>query len=80
VIIGAEVAKKAATAGPEAGKHIGGQAETAADAANQNTHASAADLGGRASEAPPHRTPPPNAPSGPPAGSDSTKPPRTAKE
>ena len=36
VVIGAEVAKKAATAGPKAGQAVAGQAESASDGADQN--------------------------------------------
>lgn len=77
MVVGAAVAKKAATAGPEAGKAVGGQAEAATDGANQST-TNSGDRGGNggsggspASQVPPHRTPPPNAPSGPkpPSGS-----------
>ncbi|GAB3623703.1 hypothetical protein GCM10027418_17870 [Mariniluteicoccus endophyticus] len=60
VVLGAEVVKEAATAGPEAGAEIGGQAEAAADGANQNTPTS--DGTG---QTPPPATPTPNAPSAP---------------
>ena len=85
VVIGAQVAKRAATAGPEAGKAAGSQAEAAADGANQNTtNTNSNSSGGSepASQAPPHRTPPPNAPSGPtpPARDGGTKPPAGGKE
>lgn len=74
MVIGAQVAKKAATAGPEAGAQIGGQAEAAADGANQNTHNTGA---GTDSQVPPHQTPPPNAPDGlKPPDSDSRPPSR----
>src|SRR5690625_1088648 len=78
VVVGAEVAKKAATAGPKAGKQAGGHAEAAADGANQNPNGSSGS--GPSPQAPPPRTPPPNTPSGPPAGSDTTKPPHSGKE
>jgi len=78
VVVGAEVAKKAAAAGPKAGKQAGGHAEAAADGANQNPNASSGS--GPSPQAPPPRTPPPNTPSGPPAGSDTTKPPHSGKE
>jgi len=86
VVVGAEVAKKAAKAGPEAGKQAGGQAETAVDGANQNTSNTGnrgdTNRGGNepASQAPPHRTRPPNTPSGPPAGNDKNRSPKTGKE
>ncbi|MGO2810755.1 MAG: conjugal transfer protein TrbL [Brevibacterium aurantiacum] len=83
VVIGAQVAKKAATAGPEAGRQVGGQAETAADGANQNSaNTTSNGSGGPASQAPPHRNPQPNAPSGPkPSASDGgTRPPAGGKE
>ncbi|MGP4974924.1 conjugal transfer protein TrbL [Brachybacterium tyrofermentans] len=85
VVIGAQVAKKAATAGPEAGRAAGSQAEAAADGANQNTantNSNGSGGSGPASQAPPHRTPPPNAPSGPtpPARDGGTKPPAGGKE
>ena len=86
VVIGAEAAKKAAKAGPEAGKAAGSQAETAADGANQTTNSTSSGEGqgggsDRApSQPPPHQTPPPKTPSGPPAGSDSPRPPKTGKE
>lgn len=38
VVVGAQVAKDAFTAGPKAGQQLGQEAETAADAAEQNTH------------------------------------------
>ncbi len=60
VVLGAEVVKEAATAGPEAGAEFGGQAEAAAAGANQNTPTS--DGTG---QTPPPATPAPHAPSAP---------------
>ena len=80
MVIGAEVAKKAATAGPEAGKQIGGQAEAATDGANQNTGTTNTGGSGSGSQAPPRSTPPPNTPTGPKPGTGSSTPPTGGKE
>ncbi|MFL0423708.1 MULTISPECIES: conjugal transfer protein TrbL [Kocuria] len=75
VVLGAEVVKEAATAGPEAGAEIGGQAEAAADGANQNTPTS--DGTG---QAPPPATPAPSAPNPPPSGGPVNETPDYGKE
>lgn len=68
-VVAAKVAKDAATAGPKAGKALGGQGETAADSASQtgNTPPPAA-------QAPPPSTPQPKAPTGGASGSEAHPP------
>ncbi|WP_114906672.1 conjugal transfer protein TrbL [Ornithinimicrobium murale] len=68
-VVAAKVAKDAATAGPKAGTALGGQGETAADAAGQTGNTPPA------AQAPPPSTPQPKAPSGGPSGSEA-RPPR----
>lgn len=74
-VVAAKVAKDAATAGPKAGTALGGQGETAADAAGQT--------GGTPppfAQAPPPSTPQPKAPTGGPSGSEARPPKPTGKE
>ena len=86
MVIGAEVAKKAATAGPEAGKQIGDQAEAATDGANQNTGNTNTSGNGESggsgpgAQAPPRSTPQPNLPTGPKPDDGPSKPPTGGKE
>ncbi len=88
VVVGAQVAKGAATAGPKAGTALGAQGEHAADAAAQTPppHPASAAPGVPSQVAPPSSSPAPQAPRSdpappPPAPKPSTPPaPRAPKE
>lgn len=67
IIAGAMVAKKAAEAGPQAGQALAGQAETAADGADQTGNRPSAS--GPSSTPPPSSTPLPKTPNDPGQGS-----------
>ncbi|QPS33574.1 conjugal transfer protein TrbL [Brevibacterium casei] len=66
IIAGAMIAKKAAEAGPQAGQELAGQAETAADGADQTGNAPSS---GPSSTPPPSSTPLPKTPNDPGQGS-----------
>jgi len=73
-VVAAKVAKDAATAGPKAGKALGGQGEAAADAAGQTSNTPPP-----AGQGPPPSTPHPQAPtSGPSEGRPPKQPPPPA--
>ncbi|MEX3509757.1 conjugal transfer protein TrbL [Kocuria carniphila] len=73
-VIAAKVAKDSATAGPKAGKALGGQGESTADAAGQTGSTSPA------AQAPPPSTPAPKTPSAPQSRPPQQTPPPTGKE